>query len=103
MASGPKPLFRGNPSRFGLVEHLPIKVQMGFDAFIDRKLFLDTLTSRGAETLPRLRIARKGDDSIADRLWVSRRHHEPSFGMDDCLCISADIGDDHRETCRHAL
>ncbi len=103
MASRPKPLFRGDPSRFGLVEHLLIKVQMCLDAFIDRKLLFNALPGRSAETLPRFRIARKGNDGIADRLWVSRRHHEPGLGVDHCLGVPADIGDDHREPCGHAL
>ena len=76
---------------------------MGLDAFIDRKLLFNALPACSAKTLPRFRIARKNDDGIADRLWVSRRHHQPGLGVDHCLGVPADVGDDHREPSGHAL
>ena len=76
---------------------------MGLDAFIDRKLLFNALPACSAKTLPRFRIARKNDDGIADRLWVSRRHHQPGLGVDHCLGVPADVGDDHRQSRRHAL
>ena len=99
----PEPLFRGNPSRLGLVEHFLIKIRMRLDAFIDRKLLFDALAGGGSEALPLLGVARKVKDGIADGLWVSRRHHESGFTMDHRFGIAADIGDDHRQPRRHAL
>src|SRR6185437_2470531 len=74
-----------------------------FDALIDRKLPFDALAGSGSEALPSLGVARQLKDGIADGLRISGWHDQSGFTMQHRFGVAPDIGDDHRQSSRHAL